>query len=105
MDGDGDSDVAVGRYRSAWIEYRQGQKEREKAAETNGPEFSIAWIENTGKLDGPAPLHVIDRELHGTHGLCVGDVDGDGVKDLIADSISGPLFPKSLAWFRVSGRN
>lgn len=104
MDGDGDLDLAVGRYRSAWIEYRQAAGEGKKAERPKGPEFSIAWIENTGKLEGEAPLHVIDRELNGTHGLCVGDVDRDGVKDLIADSISGPAFAKSLAWFKVGGR-
>jgi hypothetical protein len=38
--------------------------------------------------------------------LWTGDVNGDGAKDLLADSIMGPLFPRSLAWFQtpVSGK-
>jgi len=101
MDLDGDMDLAVGRYRVPWIEYRQGKKDGKAVSEPQGPEFSIAWIENTGHAGAPWPLHILDRELNGTHGLWVGDVNGDGIKDLLADSIMGPTFPKTLVWFQI----
>jgi prepilin-type N-terminal cleavage/methylation domain-containing protein len=103
-DGDGDLDVAVGRYRAPWIEYREAQRAGKTAAMPKGPDFSVAWIENTGRLGKDWPLHVIDRELNGIHGLCVGDIDGDGRKDLISDSILGPSFPNSLVWFQAPKR-
>ena len=40
------------------------------------------------------------RELNGIHGLWTGDVNAHGTKNLLADSIMGPQFPKSLAWFQ-----
>lgn len=103
-DRDGDLDIAVARYRVPWIEYREARKAGKAADEPKGPDFSIAWIENTRRVDEPWPLHVLDRELNGIHGLWSGDVDGDGAKDLIADSILGPFFPKSLAWFQTPPR-
>lgn len=50
------------------------------------------------------PLHVVDRELNGIHGLCAGDVDHDGRPDVISSSITGPFFPNSIAWFQLSRR-
>lgn len=103
-DRDGDLDLAVGRYRVPWIEYRQAREAGKNAEEPKGPDFSIAWIENIQRVGEPWPLHVLDRELNGTHGLWTGDVNGDGAMDLVADSIMGPLFPKSLAWFETRPR-
>ena len=103
-DGDGDLDLAVGRYRVPWIEHRQAKAAGKASDEPKGPDFSIAWIENTRRIGEPWPLHVIDREFNGIHGLWTGDIDGDGRKDLVADSIMGPLFPKSLAWFQAPKR-
>jgi len=100
-DGDGDLDIAVGRYRVPWIEYREAQAQGKAMEKPSGPEFSIAWVENSGKLGAPLPFHVIDQELNGTHGLCVGDINGDGRKDLIADSIMGPSFANSVLWFQT----
>ena len=100
-DRDGDLDIAVGRYRVPSIEYRQAREAGKTVEEPKGPDFSIAWIENIGRVGAPWPLHVIDREFNGIHGLWTGDVNRDGVKDLLADSIMGPLFPKSLAWFQT----
>ena len=104
-DHDGDLDIAVGRYRVPWIEYRQARETGKTAEEPKGPDFSIAWIENTRRVGEPWPLHVLDRELNGTHGLCTGDVNGDGAMDVLADSIMGPLFPQSLAWFETPTRS
>jgi len=103
-DRDGDLDIAVGRYRMPWIEYRQAREAGKTGDEPKGADFSIAWLENTRRVGDPWPLHVIDRELNGIHGLWTGDVNGDGAKDLLADSIIGPLFPKSLAWFQTPPR-
>ena len=103
-DGDGDQDIFVGRYRVPWIEHRQAKAAGKASDEPKGPDFSIAWIENTRRIGEPWPLHVVDREFNGIHGLWTGDIDGDGRKDLVADSIMGPLFPKSLAWFQAPER-
>ena len=103
-DRDGDLDIALGRYRVPAIEYRQAREAGKAAEEPKGPDFSVAWIENTRTVNAVWPLHVVDRELNGIHGLWTGDVNGDGTKDLIADSIMGPLFPRSLAWFQTPPR-
>ena len=100
-DGDGDLDLAIGRYRVPWIEYHQAKEAGKTVNEPKGPDFSIAWLENPRRVGEPWPLHVIDREFNGIHGLWTGDVNGDGSKDLMADSIMGPLFPKSLGWFQT----
>ena len=105
-DDDGDKDIGLGRYRVPWIEYRQAREAGKVAEEPKGPDFSVAWIENKGSVDQAWPLQVIDRELNGIHGIWSGDIDADGRKDLIVDSIMGPLFAKSLAWFKApAGRN
>lgn len=103
-DHDGDTDLVVGRYQIPWIEFRNAQAAGKTATPPAGPDFSVAWLENTGKTDTSWPLHVIDRELNGIHGLAVGDIDGDGRRDVIADSISGPHFPNSVVGFRAPAR-
>ncbi len=103
-DGDGDRDLAIGRYRVPWIEYREARANNQALAEPKGPDFSLAWMENPGSAAGRWPMHVLDRELNGIHGLWVGDLNEDGRPDLVADSILGPSFPNSLAWFEAPGR-
>src|SRR5262245_28463686 len=57
VDRDGDLDIAVGRYRVPWIEYRQTREAGKTVDEPKGPDFSIAWIENTRRIGEPWPLH------------------------------------------------
>lgn len=101
-DRDGDLDLALGRYQIPGIDYRQARAAGKEAMEPKGPDFSVAWIENT-RREGSWPLHVVDRELNGIHGIHVGDVDDDGRPDIISNSISGPAFPNSVAWLRLPG--
>ena len=62
VDHDGDKDLVLGRYAIPWIDYRQAQAEHKPLPPTpKGPDFSVAWLENTGNPDRPWPLHVIDR--------------------------------------------
>ncbi|HWA09677.1 MAG TPA: VCBS repeat-containing protein [Opitutaceae bacterium] len=99
---DGAPDIALGRYLVPWIDYRQAKAEgKELPPLPHGPDFSVAWIENNHQVDKPWPLHVIDRELNGVHGLALGDVNQDGQPDLIAQSISGPFFANSVVWFQL----
>lgn len=100
VDADKDLDIVVGRYQVPWIEFRKAREAGKAVPEPKGPDFSVAWIENQGGVEQEWNLHVLDRELNGIHGLWTGDINGDGTRDLLADSIMGPQFPKSLAWFR-----
>ena len=98
-DGDGDLDLVISRSYSLWIRHRLALAEGKPSVVPEGGDWTVAWLENTGKTDAPWPLHVVDRELHGVHGLWTGDVDGDGKTDLLADSFAGPHLENSLAWF------
>lgn len=63
----------------------------------------IFWLECPAKpLEEPWPYHLVDDKVNGIHGLMVGDVDGDGRTDLVANSAqpTGP-FSDSLVWYRV----
>lgn len=65
-----------------------------------GPVF---WLERPDNpLTDPWPYHLVDDEIDGTHGLILGDVDGDGSPDLVANSAQpkGP-HPESIAWYKV----
>lgn len=80
VDGDGDPDFIGAAYRRP-----------------------IFWLERPAHpLTEPWPYHLIDDQVDGTHGLIVGDVNGDGKPDLIGNSVQpeGP-FPNSLAWFEI----
>jgi putative heme-binding domain-containing protein len=89
-DRDGDLDLVIGRMTSPWVQYRTAQSAKPPAAPPSGPDFAIAWLENTGVVTGELPLHVIDRDMHGVHGLCPGDINGDGLVDFVAGSFQGP---------------
>ena len=103
-DQDGDPDLALGRYQVPWINYRQAREAGKTVPEPKGSDFSVAWIENIHSVTREWPLHVVDREINGIHGLWIGDVNRDGAVDLISDSIMGPFFPKSLVWFEAPAR-
>ncbi len=81
VDGDGDPDFVGAQYNPPlvfWLEC----PERPRA---------MRW-----------PLHRIDTEVIGTHGLLKGDVDADGRLDLLANS-GQPRgrYPNSLVWLRI----
>jgi len=100
---DGAPDLALGRYQIPWIEFRKPPVAGKAApSEPVGPDFSVAWLQNPRRGGGNWKLHVVDRELNGIHGIWAGDVNGDGRADLIADSISGPALPNSVAWFDLA---
>lgn len=99
---DGAIDLALGRYAIPWIDFRTAQGRGESRPEPAGPDFSVAWLQNPRRGGGNWRLHVLDRELNGIHGLHAADVNGDGRVDVIADSISGPAWPNSLAWFDLA---
>ena len=81
VDGDGDMDYIGARYSPGLI----------------------VWLENPQRPEvEPWPLHIVDDQVDGIHGVIVGDIDNDGTLDLLATSAQpkGP-HPESLAWFRI----
>jgi len=74
-DNDGDDDIAVCRF-------------------TRGSDFTIGWLENPSW-----ERHPVSKRVDGTHGIAIGDLDGDGHDDLVSANVKGPLFPLSVSWF------
>ena len=100
-DGDKDLDLVLARSMSDFIRHRQSLAEGKPSQLPAGEDWTVAWLENTGTTATPWPLHRLDRELHGVHGVWTGDVDRDGRPDLLANSFAGPHLESSLAWFPV----
>lgn len=63
----------------------------------------IIWLECPDQpLQQKWKMRLVDDQVHGIHGLLTGDVDGDGVNDLLATSAQPkPPYPNSLAWYRI----
>jgi len=71
-------------------------------AQYGGP-AKIFWLEQPTSPSGEWVYHLIDDSLNGTHGLQVGDIDGDGGDDLVANSAedNGTVFLTSLVWYKI----
>lgn len=64
----------------------------------------IYWLEcpDGDATQHPWAYHLIHDEIHGIHGLLVGDVDRDGRADLIANSAQPTEpYPESVLWLSI----
>lgn len=82
MDRDGDTDYVAARYTPGLVLWRERPAHPESQ---------------------PWPLHVLDEQVDGIHGLLAADLDADGKRDLIANSAlpRGP-FRNSVAWYKAA---
>ena len=83
-------DFVVARITSPWVDYRKAKAAGKNPPEPQGPDFTLAWIENTGRVGEAQPLHVLETDFSHIHGVAAGDVNGDGLADLVAGSFDGP---------------
>lgn len=81
VDGDGDTDYIGARYSPGLI----------------------VWLERPDSpLKQPWKSRLIDDQVNGIHGVLKGDVDRDGIPDLLCTSAQPKKpFPNSLAWLKV----
>lgn len=65
----------------------------------------MMWYEQPEHpLTDPWPRRLVDNQVHGIHGVIIGDVDRDGRMDLLATSAQPKdPFPNSLAWLSPPG--
>ena len=99
MDSDGDLDFVIARETSPWIDYREKRARREKVKKPKRvPDFSVAWIENTGQIEKRTKIYPVDKDLHGCHGLAIADINADGNLDVVGNAIKGN-WKDSIAWY------
>ncbi len=87
---DGRLDFVVARMLSPWVEFRKAKAAGKSPPEPKGPDFTLAWTENTGRVGEAQPLHVLETDFSHIHGVAAGNVNGDGLADLVAGSFDGP---------------
>ena len=97
--GDGLQDFFIGRFAAPWVDYRRALAAGEEADEPKGPDFSLAWLENPGSLDGEWVLHLMDDQLNQTHGTFATDFDGDGQMDFFANTVGRSDWDRSILWY------
>lgn len=97
-DQDGDDDLAVARTTSDWVRYRQALIKGEKPPRPTGVDFSIGWLEVDGSIENPLRFRTIDTQFDHVFGMTSGDIDQDGMPDLVAGSYAGP-FENSIAFY------
>ena len=71
-----------------------------------GSNNTVFWLEcpNDALSGTPWEYRTVDDEILGTHCLITGDVNGDGQRDLIANSFrdqTATPFPNSIVWLEV----
>lgn len=97
-DQDGDADFVLGSFHNPWGYHAKKLSEGRESREPETPPRTLVWLENTGD---PAnwPLHVLDGDSNQCHGTFAADLNGDGIEDILANSVGGQVeWNDTLFW-------